>query len=131
MLTLDEPGKRAVQLCASMSRILGGSSGISMRLWHCPIRRSFRFVSSLMPAGMLRKLFLLKANFFNEIKEQISLGIAPSISLQSLRSKFVKDLKMGKPEGKCKPIPFELFLCNNQKEKSDPNEVGVNILRPG
>ena len=131
MLTLDEPGKRAVKLCASMSRTLGGSPGISMRLWHCPNRRSFRFVSSMMPAGMLRKLFLLRSNFFNEIKEKISLGIAPSISLQSLRSKFVKDLKLEKPEGKRKLIPFELFLCNNQSEKSEPNEVGANILRPG
>ena len=108
------------QLCASMSRTLGGSSGISMRLWHCPSRRSFRLVSSLRPAGMLRKLFLLRSNFFDEIKEKISLGIAHSISLQSLRSKFVKDMKLEKPNGKCKPIPFELSLCNNQNEKSDP-----------
>ena len=131
MLTLDEPGKRAVKLCASMSRTLGGSSGIPVRLWHCANRRSFRFVSSLMPAGMLRKLFRLRSNFFNEIKEQIPLGIAPSISLQSLMSKFDKDLKLEKLEGRRKPIPFELFPCNNQNEKSEPNEVGANILHPG
>ena len=123
MHTLDELGKRAVQLCASTSRILGGSSGIIMRLWQCPNLRSFRFVSSLMPAGILRKLFLLRSNFFNEIKVQISLGIAPSISLRSLRSQFVKDLKLKKLEGKRKLTPFELFLCNNQNEKSDPKEV--------
>ena len=76
-----------------------------------------------MPAGILRKLFLLRSNFFNDIKEQISLGIAPSISLRSLRSKFVKDLKLNKLEGKRKPTPFELSLCNNQNEKSDPKEV--------
>ena len=76
-----------------------------------------------MPAGILRKLFLLRSNFFNEIKVQISLGIAPSISLRSLRSKFVKDLKLKKLEGKHKLTPFELFLCNNQNEKSDPKEV--------
>ena len=84
-----------------------------------------------MPAGVLRKSFLLRSNFFNEIKEQILLGIAPSISLQSLRSKFVKDIKQEKPEGKRKLIPFEPFLCNNQNEKREPNDVGANLLHPG
>ena len=82
-----------------------------------------------MQSGMLRKLFLLRSNFFNEIKEQIPSGIAPSISLQSLRFKFVKKLKYGK-EGKCKPIPSELFLCNNQNEKSELSEVGAIVLHP-
>lgn len=83
-----------------------------------------------MPAGMLTKWFLLRSNFFNEIKEKIPSGIAPSISLQSLRFKFVKELKYGK-EGKHKPIPSELFLCNNQNEKSELSEVGAIILHPG
>ena len=84
-----------------------------------------------MPAGVLRKSFLLRSNFFNEIKEQILLGIAPSISLRSFRSKFVKDLKLKKLEGKHKLTPFELFLCNNQNEKSELSEVGAIVLHPG
>lgn len=59
------------------------------------------------------------------------MGIATYLSLQSLGHKFVQYLKVEKPEGKCKPIPFELFIGNNQNDKSDPSEVGANMLHPG
>ena len=42
----------------------------------------------------------------------------------------MKELKDGK-EGKRKPIPSELFLCNNQNEKGELNEGDGNILHPG
>ena len=110
MLILDELNERDVQSRELISGTLGGSSGISVRFWHCPNQRFLRLVSALTLVGMLRKLFLL--------------------GLQLLWFKFVKELKHGK-EGKCKPIPFEPLPCNNQNEKSELNELDGNILHPG
>ena len=68
---------------------------------------------------MLIKLFLLRSNFSASTRSKDHQGL--------LLLSDVKDVK----EGKRKPIPSELFLCNNQNEKSELNEGDGNILHPG
>ena len=68
---------------------------------------------------MLIKLFLLRSNFSASTRSKDHQGL--------LLPSDVKDVK----EGNRKPIPSELFLCNNQNEKSELNDQDGNILHPG
>ena len=120
---------RDEQYCAFTSIILDGSSGICKRLLQWFKERNLSFESLLMPAGKLKKLFLLRFNVSNEDKLQISKGTAPSIRLQSLISSSLKEHKPDK-EGNCKPMVSELFLGNNQNEKSELHELDASPLHP-